>query len=272
MEFGFGLGLAGVALMSGAAPAPFHPSQLFADGQAGHWPGGYDPTSGRIWQAATGTVARVTAAGQPVGIVPDRSKGGVLGAELSAPSYTINAASGFQAIHTAVAAGLYRFDITVVSGDGRCRQQGTSPAILGGFTYAPAFVEADIPANVGSQLRINLSNAVNLVCHPTLRLIAGNHAWQEVALSRPTLQQTGGKWHLVNDGGDSLPVKLPTGTYGRAWVSAAGVVTVDTVVDPVNALIPGEANATQADVILRAGAFTVAEEAHIRAWWGGLYT
>ncbi|WP_198672050.1 hypothetical protein [Pseudogemmobacter bohemicus] len=78
-------------------------------------------------------------------------------------------------------------------------------------------------------------------------------------------------WHLSNDGGDSLSVTPPAGTYGRAWVSAAGVVTVDTVTNPTNALIPSAVGATQADVILRQGAFSPTEEAGIRAYWGGLY-
>lgn len=78
-------------------------------------------------------------------------------------------------------------------------------------------------------------------------------------------------WHLSNDGGDSLPVPLPAGLYGRAWVDAAGLVTVDTVTDPTNALIPTAVNSTQADVILRQGAFTADEEASIRSYWAERY-
>lgn len=70
-------------------------------------------------------------------------------------------------------------------------------------------------------------------------------------------------WHLYNDGGDSLPVTLPAGTYGRARVNTEGVVTVDTVVDPTDAL----SGTRQVDAILRQGAFTAAEEAQIRAYW-----
>lgn len=78
-------------------------------------------------------------------------------------------------------------------------------------------------------------------------------------------------WHLSNDGGDSLPVTLPAGLYGRAWVDAAGVVTVDSVTNPTNALVPSAVGATQADVILREGAFSPAEEAAIRAYWERLF-
>lgn len=70
-------------------------------------------------------------------------------------------------------------------------------------------------------------------------------------------------WHLYNDGGDSLPITLPAGTYGRARVNTDGVVTVDTVVDPTDAL----SGTRQVDAILRQGAFSAAEEAQIRAYW-----
>ena len=69
--------------------------------------------------------------------------------------------------------------------------------------------------------------------------------------------------HLYNDGGDSLPITLPAGTYGRARVNASGAVTVDTVVNPADALVSNQ----QVDVILRQGAFTPEEEAKIRAYW-----
>ncbi|MFE3836068.1 hypothetical protein [Pseudogemmobacter sonorensis] len=70
-------------------------------------------------------------------------------------------------------------------------------------------------------------------------------------------------WHLWDDGGDSLPVALPAGVYGRAWVDHLGVVTVDAVTAPANALLA----ARQAGAILRAGAFSAAEEAAIRKYW-----
>lgn len=70
-------------------------------------------------------------------------------------------------------------------------------------------------------------------------------------------------WHLSNDGGDSLSAILPEGTYGRAWVDADGLVTVDTAVDPVDAIVGDQ----QVDIILRQGAFTSEEEAKIRTYW-----
>ncbi|SEB80029.1 hypothetical protein [Rhodobacter sp. 24-YEA-8] len=79
-------------------------------------------------------------------------------------------------------------------------------------------------------------------------------------------------WHLWNDGGDSLnAAPLPAGTYGLAYVDVLGGVTITTAASdgttPIN-LLRAE---RQAQVILRQGAFTAAEEAQIRSYWGGLY-
>lgn len=49
-------------------------SSLFAAGQPGYWPGGYDPAAGRLWQTSAGSPA-VTGAGQPVGLVLDAGSG-----------------------------------------------------------------------------------------------------------------------------------------------------------------------------------------------------
>ncbi len=72
-----------------------------------------------------------------------------------------------------------------------------------------------------------------------------------------------GIFHLSNDGGDSLSLTLPAGTYGRAAIDAAGLIVVDTVVDPTNGLVVQN----QRDAIHRLGAFTPPEEAEIRSNW-----
>ncbi|WP_225029420.1 hypothetical protein [Xinfangfangia pollutisoli] len=70
-------------------------------------------------------------------------------------------------------------------------------------------------------------------------------------------------WHLSDDGGDSLPLDLPPGLYGLAFVDPLGAVTVTTATDPANALVADRL----AGLMLRRGAFTAAEEALIRAFW-----
>ncbi|WP_112309089.1 phage head spike fiber domain-containing protein [Pseudogemmobacter bohemicus] len=184
----------------------------------------YDPTQARLWQTATGVVAQVAAAGQQVAIVPDRSQDGALGPELSAAEYTISTAN--QPVHTAAVEGLYRFDMEIVSGDGRARQQGTQPAIAGTLTEPPAATEADLYARPGSLLRINTNAAAGFVCRPTLRLIAGYHASQEVALARPATARwpRGGRRNLL--------------TYSEQYAQPVWTKNLDTTVADNQAIAP----------------------------------
>lgn len=74
MRFGLGFGVDARRGVSGAAPA-FDPSALFAAGEKGFW---VDPSDlSTMWQDAAGTVP-VTAAGQPVGRIIDKSGNGMV--------------------------------------------------------------------------------------------------------------------------------------------------------------------------------------------------
>ena len=77
-------------------------------------------------------------------------------------------------------------------------------------------------------------------------------------------------WHLYYDGADdAMGITLPAGTYGRAWVSELGVVTVDSVTDPTGVTFGAETRV--ADFMLRQGAFSAAEIAALTNYWEGLY-
>ncbi|MCB5411321.1 hypothetical protein [Pseudogemmobacter faecipullorum] len=69
-------------------------------------------------------------------------------------------------------------------------------------------------------------------------------------------------WHLASG---ALPVMLPLGEYGRAFVNYLGALTVDSVTNPSDALL----TARLSRALLRQGAFTPVEEARIRQAWGG---
>ncbi len=103
---------------------------------------------------------------------------------------------------------------------------------------------------------------------PQIELAASPTAYQRVA-SAFDVTEAGvpGVWHLWNDGGDSLPVTLPAGSYGRARVNTSGEITLDTVVNPTDLLT----GTRQVEMLLRPGALTPAEEAQIRAYWGPIY-
>lgn len=78
-------------------------------------------------------------------------------------------------------------------------------------------------------------------------------------------------WHLYNDGGDSLNVTLPAGTYGLASIGIDRQIIVTTFVSdgttPVNIL----RHERQLNVSYRLGAYSAAEELAIRDHWGRKY-
>lgn len=78
-------------------------------------------------------------------------------------------------------------------------------------------------------------------------------------------------WFLWNDGGDSMPVTLPAGDFGLAWVDALGAVTVTTVTSdgttPINLL----RTTRMADVLIRQGALSTVEVNEMTTYWEGLY-
>ncbi|RRH70045.1 phage head spike fiber domain-containing protein [Falsigemmobacter faecalis] len=74
-------------------------------------------------------------------------------------------------------------------------------------------------------------------------------------------------WHLYNDGGDSLPVTLPAGTYEIASVTPLGAVSYASVTsDGVTGtdLLRLE---RMADQHIRPGAYTPAEKAELERYW-----
>lgn len=76
-------------------------------------------------------------------------------------------------------------------------------------------------------------------------------------------------WHLYNDGGDSLNVVLPAGTYGFATLNAVTKTPqIDSVVSDGTAPINVLRHERQADEILRAGAFSDTEIRAIQEYWG----
>lgn len=182
---------------------------LFSNGEQGF---AYDPNDlSTLYQDAAGTIP-VTATGQPVGLVLDKSKGLVLGGELfNDATVTLNSAGGD--IVTRLSAGLYRFVTTsnliylglpsigqaqdryllidyeivrLASGDLRFDNGGGRqvmiPSVVGRRTMrlmATTLTIARRTAPLDCDIRIY-----------SIREIKGNHAYQTVSASRPILQQT----------------------------------------------------------------------------------
>lgn len=200
---------------------------LFAAGEQGFW---YDPSDfSTLFQGTAGTVP-VTAVGQSVGLVLDKSKGLVLGPELRTA--------------TAVVLGSWTQSGGVVTAPGSAGVDSAS-FTLSSPTVVGRFYEVLIPNNMpsdaffvdfgsGTGSRVNSLSAstqrIILTCtapgtvirvgrwsgSPTgtigpisVRELPGNHATQNNASQRPILRQNGSLYYLEFDGTDDF---LVTGT------------------------------------------------------------
>lgn len=231
----------------------------------GFWAGEFDPAGNRMFQATTGQTP-ASAAGQSVGTVIDARLGVTrdglvwtgLGAEM-VPNGTFDDATGWtlggsSAINGGTLnvvstgnnfissvdsplSGLYRvaYDITAVTGTGNQVRftvaSGTLDPVTGLFRNTVGVYQELLLFTTVATLRLSggASTANCRVDNFSVRRIPGNHGRQGTAASRPTLQQTGGGlWYLSNDGADSLPATLPSGTYTRVTVDTAGNVVTTT--------------------------------------------
>lgn len=237
--------------------APFSPKRLFANNEPGVW---YDPSDlTTLFQDTAGTTP-VTAPGQTVGLMLDKSKGLTLGPELVtngtfdtnisgwsdfnatsawasgaiSVSHGATASGAYQAF-TTVPGKTYRASVDVVSstsfsvntrvrcGDGATPNAGLadSAAITAPGTVGVVFVAASTTSYV--YLRNDLS-ATTIWDNVSVREIPGFHARQATAAARPVYQvDAGGRGYLAFDGVDDFMV-TPTITPGTDKVQVfAGV-------------------------------------------------
>jgi hypothetical protein len=233
----------GIGLRIGMLGSVFSPANLFASNEEGAW---YDPSDlSTLFQDSLGTTP-VTTAGDPVGLMLDKSKGLVLGyQEITNGDFATNiddwtSGSGSQSWN----AGRLR-----LTGAGAVSYQAVSTVV--GQTYQVScntFVEADAPNSAaiyidnnavfggsyasGSgkngidspisfsfvaeatttyvQVRQNTGTAGYIeVANVSVRSLAGNHARQATSAARPTYQTAGGLHYLAFDGVDDA---MATGT------------------------------------------------------------
>jgi len=244
-----------------AAMDPFYPGNLFSAGEQGIW---LDPSDfSTLFQDASGTTP-VAAVGQPVGLALDKRLGLALGADLvdtanTAAAWTpqgtntviqdgdavkvtyvdnglgasiaLSSAGGLASnlvngnwyevrLQAKVSTGASLSFIIASTGMGSVAQQVTSTTytdvVLRFFkgALAPSFQFSTMSAGESVWIR-NIS----------VREIAGNHAYQTTAASRPTLQQdSNGLYYLSFDGTDdgmATPSINFTGTDKMtAWAGA----------------------------------------------------
>ena len=201
-SLGYGLAFQGFATWT--------PALLFAAGEPGAW---YDPSDfTTMFQDSTG-VTPVTAVEQPVGLILDKSKGLVLGAELvtngdfaagatgwtleaawsvsgGTANYTTGAATSIYQSMTLLAGKSYKvtFDITARTGSAAVQATASGIETSGDFTSVGTKTCILRPAATRSLILFFASGAGTLsIDNISVKLIDGNHATQATAASRPVL-------------------------------------------------------------------------------------
>ena len=187
---------------------------IFATGEQGF---AYDPNDlTTLYQDAAGTVP-VTAAGQPVGLMLDKSNGLVLGNEISTNGDFLNGKTGwtdnvgvstvsngvltltnpvapptgyvYQSINTVVGK-YYKASVEVTFG---AIAALSSAATILGLAPSTTGTSSVIFKAVGTTSMIRLygmSNAVSTFKNVSVKELAGNHAYQTVSAMRPLLVAT----------------------------------------------------------------------------------
>lgn len=211
----------------------FSPATLFAASEPGVW---YDPSDlTTLFQDSVGTTP-VTAAGQPVGLMLDKSQGLVLGAELVTNGDFSDGATGWTlGTGWSISGGTASRDATAVASNlsggtgvvaGKSYRvtwtqgAGTVAVYLGSAAgptvanlSAAGTYSRTVLATVSGGILFRANVVVSSIDNVSVRELAGNHATQATAAARPTYQTSGGLHWLAFDGVDDFMV-TPTITPG----------------------------------------------------------
>lgn len=217
---------------------------LFANSEQGVW---YDPSDlTTLFQDSAGTVP-VTATGQSVGLVLDKSKGLTLGGELVTSSSgtvfrdNVNPTVTFFSGATLTAGKTYLISYTITQNGGATTTaswringaggQINMQSVSSGFSGS---VTGRFLASATGQLSLNADNAtVNLaISGVSVKELAGSHATQSTPASRPTygvVPATGRRNLLINTPFDGAVSGTP-GTAPTNWSAllSGGTITAST--------------------------------------------
>lgn len=228
------------------------PASLFAAGEPGVW---YDPSDfSTMFQDNTGTTP-VTATGQTVGLIFDKSQGLVLGSELvtdgdfsSSTAWTtpiagasitggalvfdnVTSMTGGAVVTTntpvasIVAGKTYLVTYTIIGGTNKSVSVGVGGAAGTARIDAGTYSEYITATNTtGPYVQVRLQNGTRTgsIDNISVKELPGNHALQATLASRPLLQQDGnGYYYLLFDGSDdSLATSSFTPGTDKAQVFA----------------------------------------------------
>lgn len=244
-----------LALRQWGAGGGFSPLSLFSSGEQGAW---YDPSDlSTMFQDAEGTTP-VTAVGQPVGLILDKSQGLVLGPELvvnggfdSATGWTLSGTTTISGglLHAASASSEYMatqlfpfvsgktYELTIVV---PTVTSGNLSIIYGVGTNVNALTvissgtfKSRVAAGSGNiELRILSSGAgfVGTIDNISIKELPGNHASQATAASRPLLAATGlSEWTNYDGVDDVLNTTFPSSLGSSCTVARANVGGAPTI-------------------------------------------
>ena len=231
----------------------FNPASLFLAEDQGAW--FYPSATETLFQTVSGNTS-ASAIADPVGLALDKSKGLVLGPELTgSPSFddaaqwsagsTIVVSEGV-ATYAAIPSGnsvqvLTPNRPTVVAGEYIEATLVVDSVSAGGFAIvfasttgptvnAPGTYVFRIAATASGVAPLGVRSSgttTGVISYFSAKRLPGQHATQGTAASRPTLQQTGSRWYLNDDlTDDALNWSAPAGDYTIAYVSAGNVVTI----------------------------------------------
>lgn len=266
MNLGIGLGVTNYLRVPTVAINPDDLIAALFDAGGGTFYEGawYDPSDlTTLYQNAAGTTP-VTGTGQPVGLMLDKSKGGI-GATNELPSisasnwvpygsntvtdepdgsvlidYVDNSEGAFVRIHELYAGILdtsmthvFRFDAKVSTGAVGVRLNGVATAALVNVTNTSyqsfeLFARSSGSASFAFQaLNLAAGESIN-IRNLSVYQVPGNHATQSTSTARPTLQLDGSSYYLDFDGVDDYMDTAYFATISQPITSAvAGTATAN---------------------------------------------
>lgn len=135
-------------------------------------------------------------------------------------------------------------------------------------TVSHATEDYILQARIGMGVSANRTGTIGFT-QPQFEIGEHRSNYQKVGLSSADIEETGipPVWHLYNDGGDSLNIDVPEGTYASACVDYLGDIVYEELENPETTLLTER----QADVIIREDPFTPAEMELINTYWKRKY-
>lgn len=267
--------------ISSAVKKLFNPISLFSAGEQGAW---YDPSDfSTMFQDSAGTTP-VTAVEQPVGLMLDKSKGLMLGPELSAYASGFSSTTGITGIGATVALSGASLVTTAISTDGVDRAEIPISGLTTGQRYLVTIVarrgaqgtnqsiRTSTALNIPNSLLASTSNqtftfrvdaiaasgvirvyaadatgAVGdsiIVDSISVRELPGNHAFQSTAASRPVLSARVNLLTKTEQFDDVVWTKINTSVTQNVVIAPDGTLTGDKLVENTAATAAHEVSAS----------------------------